>query len=90
VAVDSPAWIENARYYKNEIMSRLVPLGIKDLKFKAGRGVPLPPSRAAGKPARALTSKEHESIEGALVALKDEELKEISRRLLEKIFRLEK
>lgn len=92
VAADSPAWLENAGYYKKEIMARLAPLGIKDLKLKAGGVFPLPvPQAKPGvKAVRALGRKEREFIDGAIIALRDEELKEVSRRLLEKTLRREK
>ncbi len=88
VTVDSPLWLEQARFYSEEILKRVRPLGIGELKFKPGTGrrnMPARPSGAAGL--RPLTADELDSIEQYVGPVRDEGLREIMRGIMVKALR---
>lgn len=89
IYADSPVWLQQASYYRTEILKRLAPLGIKELKLQgkgsAGKKPAMKPSSKKEFPP--LSAEELILIERALSPLQDDELRGLSRRILEKAFR---
>ncbi|MDA8086845.1 MAG: DciA family protein [Nitrospiraceae bacterium] len=81
----SPLWIEQAGFYRDEILKRLSPLGIKDLKFKPG-----PLVKKADRPSQAknenppLSGEETLQVEVAVQQVRDDELKRLCRGIMGK------
>jgi len=94
INVDSPLWLQEASFYKNEILKKLAPLGIKDIKLKAsglGGKKSINAKRAkVEKKEPPLTEEERILLENSTRPIKDEVLKEISKNLLIKALRREK
>lgn len=86
VSASSAAWLEQAGFYRDEMLKRLRPLGITALKFKPG-----PLGKAKYKHLRAgkikmapplLTADEMKQVDIALHPVKDEEFRELCRRVM--------
>ncbi len=91
ITVDSPLWLEQARFYGAEILKRVGPLGISELKFKPGARRGKNASTAACKikePGHApLTDEELASIDQQIGPVRDEALKQIMRGIMAKALR---
>ncbi|MDA8388190.1 MAG: DUF721 domain-containing protein [Nitrospiraceae bacterium] len=85
IIASSPPWLEQAGFYREELLKRLLPLGVRDLKFKPG-----PPAGKGGRPSRTadsggpplLTSEEMKQVDIAVHPVKDGELKELCRGIM--------
>lgn len=90
ISADSSVWLQQASFYRAELLEKLAPLGIKELKFQ-GRGAParrnFPGKKIPEKELPPLSAEEVTLIEHALLPLHDNELRAISRKILEKAFR---
>ncbi|MEJ2183446.1 MAG: DUF721 domain-containing protein [Nitrospirota bacterium] len=77
VMVSSPVWLQQMSFYRAEMLARLQPLGVRDIRLKVGRPGRMkpPPGPGAGPAVRARPS-EHDLafIEEALLGVKDQEL----------------
>ena len=94
ISVDSPLWLQEASFYRNEILKKLARLGIKEIKLKAG-GHAAKRSLKAKRPKidreePPLSEEDRILLENSLRPIKDELLKEVSRNLLIKAIRREK
>lgn len=91
IAVESPLWLEQARFYNEEILKRVKPLGIGELKFKPGvrRGNRNNQSLKKNKEVtlRPLTDDELKQIELSIFPVRDDGLKEIMRGIMAKALR---
>jgi hypothetical protein len=94
VSVDSPIWLEEASFQKKEILRRLGPLGIRDLKFKpsglAGNRALVFGRATIEKKEMPLSPEEKLLIEESISPIQNEEVKVVARGLLEKVFLREK
>ncbi len=79
----SPLWIEQAGFYREEILKRLLPLGIRDLKFKPGQLIKKVDRLSQTKNEKPpLTGEEIRQVEIAVHPIRDEELKELCRGIM--------
>lgn len=88
---DSPLWLEQANFLKHEILARLREMGVKDIRFTAGR---LPASASPAKKQKKrpsiISATVAREVEDCLVPIRDEELKSIARNALIKAIHFEK
>ena len=85
ISVDSPLWLEQARFYSVEILIRVKPLGIGELKFKPGtlrRNMAGPASVKAAS--HTLSADELKQIEQCVFPVRDEGIQEIMRGIMAK------
>ncbi|MDA8154841.1 MAG: DUF721 domain-containing protein [Actinomycetota bacterium] len=89
---DSPLWLEQANFFKQEIIGRLKDLGVKDIRFTAGRiaAPALPANKQPEKRAPIVSATVEREVEDKLVPIRDEELKHIARSALIKAMHFEK
>jgi hypothetical protein len=86
LTVDSPVWLQELNYYKVDIMKKLNPYGVKDVRFRLGRvstkaktGVHSQKSKV-----KTLTAEEVSYIEKTTSQIVDERLKETVQRAMKK------
>jgi hypothetical protein len=86
LTVDSPVWLQELNYYKVDIVKKLNPYGVKDVRFRLGRvstksktGVHSQKSKV-----KALTTEELFYIEKTISQINDEKLKETVQRAMKK------
>ena len=84
--VDSPVWVQELNYFKKDIINKLSPYGIKDVRFKLGYV-----SKKAGAEAcnqvpgvKAFTLEEVSYIEKTVSKIIDEDLRLIVKKAIEK------
>jgi hypothetical protein len=82
VNADSPAWLQQTSFYKAEMLEKLRPLGVKDVRLRTGSVRRRQAGRPPGK--RPPSEADCSYIEEVLCAVRDEELKESIRRVLMK------
>ncbi len=90
VTVDSPLWLEQARFYGEEILKRVRPLGISELKFKPGarRGKNAAATASSAMAGHVpLTAEELMSIDQQIGPVRDEALRQIMRAIMAKALR---
>jgi hypothetical protein len=86
IAVDSPVWLQELQFYKENIVKKLGSHGVKAVRFRLGR-VSAHAERVSGgqKPqVRGLTNKEHAFIQEEAAKVHDEGLKETLKATIEK------
>lgn len=97
ITASSPLWLEQAGFYREEILKRLAPLGVRDIKFKPGAlpgkfsrkspgktGRSFTPSDEPSAESLTLTDDEARQVEIALYPIRDGELKELCRGIMSK------
>jgi hypothetical protein len=84
--VDSPVWLQEINYFKGDIIEKLSPYGIKDVRFQLGNVSKKTGSEVCsqGFSAKALTPEEILYIEKTVSQVIDEELQGTVRRTIEK------
>jgi hypothetical protein len=86
IAVDSPVWLQELQFYKENIVEKLASHGVKAIRFRIGRvSAPSKPkggSRRAG--VRSLTDKERAFVQEEASKVCDEGLKETLKTTIEK------
>ena len=86
VAVDSPVWLQELHFYKENIVKKLASYGVNAVRFRIGRvSAPAKPggrSRKAG--IRSLTDKELAFIQEEAANIRDDSLKERLKTIIEK------
>ena len=89
ISADSPVWLEQARFYSQEILSRVRPHGIGELKFKPGTRRKKIESFKHSSPqkTKTLSADELDQVEQCLFPVRDEGLKEIMRAVMAKAMR---
>ncbi|MBF0329243.1 MAG: DUF721 domain-containing protein [Nitrospirae bacterium] len=85
ITVDSPVWLQQLTFFKNEIIGKLAGYGVKTVRFRQGRinekiqkHAPQPPT----KNRRELTEDESRWVEENLSEIKDPELADAFRSLI--------
>jgi hypothetical protein len=86
IAVDSPVWLQELQFYRENIVKKLAPYGVQAVRFRIGRvSAPSKPkgrSRRVG--VRSLTDKERSFIQEEASRVSDERLKETLKTTIEK------
>ncbi len=76
LTVDSPAWLQELKFCKQEILGKLTPFGVRSIRFRLGK-VPTNKSREALRPSKPknLTETERAFIADMVAEVGDEDLK---------------
>lgn len=82
VNADSPAWLQQTSFYKAEMLEKLRPFGVKDIRLRTGAVRRRQAARPQGK--RPPSEADCSFIEDVICGLQDEELKDSIRRALRK------
>lgn len=85
--VESPAWMQQLTYYKREIIDRLSPYGITEIRFRIGRVRKPAIRQKVRQKAMHLSEEDMSFITGTVSEIKDEELKDTIRKAIEKSLR---
>jgi hypothetical protein len=86
LAVDSPVWLQELNFYRDDIIKKLVPFGIGAVRFKLGRITKNVKSEIKSQKSRAkrLTNTEQTFIRKTVDEIRDEGLKETLKITMEK------
>lgn len=84
INVDSPVWLQQLSFYKETIIKKLHPFGIKAVRFKLGRVLPEKKQDKTIPKRQALTAKEHSYIEETVSSIPDQELRDRIKKAIEK------
>lgn len=86
INVDSPLWLQQLSFLKNQIIDNLSPFEVKDLRFRVGRVVSAPNNAAQSSSARNrfLGSDALREIENVVSGINDDNIKEGIRKAMEK------
>lgn len=84
INVDSPVWLQQLSFYKETIIKKLHPFGIKTVRFKLGRVLPEKKQDKTTSRRQALTTNEHSYIEETVSSIPDQELKDRIKKAIEK------
>lgn len=86
IAVDSPVWLQELQFYKEDIVRKLGSYGVKTVRFRLGRvsAHAKPGGRSQKAGTRSLTNKEHAFIQEEAAKIRDESLKETLKTTIEK------
>ena len=84
--VDSPVWLQELNYFKKDIIEKLCPYGIKDIRFKLGNVTKKAgfEARNQGVSVKTFTPEEISYIEKTISQIFDEELRVTVRKAIEK------
>lgn len=85
ITVDSPIWLQQLTFFKNEIVGKLTGYGVKSVRFRQGRineKKQKSPEQSTASNRRALTEDESRWIEENLSSIKDPELADAFRGLM--------
>lgn len=84
--VDSPVWFQQLNFYKEDIIKKLSPYGVKNVRFRLGKvsTKTWARSKEQGAKGKRLTTEELSYIEETVSQINDEALREIVRRAIEK------
>lgn len=74
--VDSPIWLQELQYYKDDILKKLLSYGVKAVRFRLGRVPKKSEVRSQKSEIRRLTTEELFYIEDVASKISDEKLKE--------------
>jgi hypothetical protein len=86
LTVDSPVWLQELTYFKGDIIKKLSPYGVKDVRFRLGRvskktGIR---GKGQGSEVRPLTTEECSYIEETVSQINDKKLKETVKKAMKK------
>ncbi|MCC6346653.1 MAG: DUF721 domain-containing protein [Nitrospirales bacterium] len=87
INVDSPVWMQQLKFYKQEVAGKLQAYHIKNVRFRHGavyRARGNAPERSTTKEPPPLSAREREWIDQTLSAVQDTDLREGFRKALEK------
>ncbi len=82
--VESPAWMQQLTYYKKEIIRKLSPYAVTDVRFRLGRITKKKQKQEAEKPMRPLSPDEISFAASVVADIRNEELKDSIRKAIEK------
>lgn len=84
--VDSPVWLQELNYYKEDIIKKLNSYGIKEVRFRLGRVSTRTMSEVKSQKSkvRRFSTEEISYIDNAVSEITDPELRETVRRAIEK------
>jgi len=82
--VDSPVWLQELQYYKDDILKKMRSYGVKAVRFRIGRVSKKSGVRCRESDVRKPTHEELSYIENITSKINDEALRETVRRTIEK------
>ena len=82
--VESPAWMQQLKYYKKEIIRKLTSYDITDVRFRLGKITKTRLKKETQKPMRSLSSEEVSFAASLVADIRNEELKNSIRKAVEK------
>lgn len=84
--VDSPVWLQELKFYKQDIIKKLSPYGVKDVRFRLGSVKSTTDTGAGNKRSRAriFSEEERSYVEKTVSQLSDGDLKTTVRTAMEK------
>ncbi|GAB4424591.1 MAG: hypothetical protein OHK0032_19050 [Thermodesulfovibrionales bacterium] len=88
ISVDSPVWLQQISFYKDEIIKKLNPSGVKDVRFRLGKtGYSQKVTVQRKRPtANSLSASTLQYIEDTVSEINDGEIKDSIRKAMEKSF----
>ena len=81
--VDSPAWMQQFSYYKKDMLRKLAPYGITDVRFRIGK-VQKKKQQLPERKKRTLSDDDLSFASGVVSGITDAQLKESIRKAIEK------
>lgn len=90
--VDSPVWLQELNYFKKDVIEKLSPYGVREVRLRLGRVSRIIKSGVQSQKSRIepLTTEEISYIEKTVSQIGDKELRETVRRIVEKAIILNK
>jgi len=84
--VDSPVWLQELNFYKEDILRKITSYGVRSVRFKLGRVSPKEKSKVKSQKSKVklLTPEELSYIRETVSQIGDEALREIVKRTIEK------
>jgi hypothetical protein len=82
--VDSPVWLQELKFYKEDIIKKMGSYGVKAVRFRLGRVSTKSEARSQKSKARSLTHEELSYIEDTVSKISGEALRETVIRTIEK------
>lgn len=82
--VDSPIWLQQLSYCKNEIIKKLAAYGVKEVRFRLGRISQEKQHESQGQGIAELSAEDAFFIEDIVSKINDESTKESAKRAIEK------
>ena len=87
ITVDSPVWLQQLTFFKEDITKNVSPFGVTRVRFKIGR-IPRPHHSPKTPPqpqtGQSLKSSDRKEIEDTVSTLPDNELRDALRKVMEK------
>ncbi|MGQ9569555.1 MAG: DUF721 domain-containing protein [Thermodesulfovibrionales bacterium] len=84
INVNSPIWLHELNYYKDDIVKKLSGYGVKEVRFRLGRVLVTTKDRGQKKETRALTAEECSYVNELVSRINDQELKDKIKKAIEK------
>ena len=86
INVDSPAWLQELKFFKEDIQKKLHPYGIRSVRFRLGRVSMNVMSDNKSRPpeTRQLDEEERSFIENAVTDIEDDSIKQTLKKTIEK------
>jgi hypothetical protein len=89
IAVDSPTWLQHLKFMKKEMIEKLAPFEVKDVKFRHGgvefrNEIKVYEQKAQPEDFRELTAEDKRRIQQTVDEIDDPDLKESIRKAMEK------
>lgn len=86
INVDSPAWLQELKFFKEDIRKKLQPYGIQSVRFRLGRVSmnAMPEDKSRAREARQLDEEERSFIENAVTGIDDDSMKHTLKKTIEK------
>jgi hypothetical protein len=86
INVDSPAWLQELNFFREDIRKKLALYGIRSVRFRLGRiSMPgIPDNRSRGKGTKELSKEERLFIDDAITRIDDESTKRTLKKAIEK------
>ncbi len=89
INIDSPVWLQQVSFYKDDIVRKLSPFEVKGVRFRLGRiasGDNARTTKPAQSSGKSISPEAARDIEDAISVIKDQELRESIRKVMEKSF----
>ena len=86
INVDSPAWLQELKFFRDDIQKKLHPYGIQSVRFRLGRVSmnAMPDNKSRAREARQLDEEERLFIENAVTGIDDDSIKHTLKKTIEK------